>query len=588
MRDESARARIDVARARVPSLLAVAHLTLGDPGRARAVTTAAVADALGHPAPEDSQPAQHLRDALVVALFREIAPARGSTATAPPWSLAGPGHHAAGADLDADPHLDAGAEPEEAGEAAVLRHLRDSSAMERLTLGLVEFEDLGPDQAGALLATARTRHTESPPDPQATLERARAAVAASGSPVPVSLALRRLLDRVQGSDPESVVDDAVALVGARRRRRLRLLGLAGATAAAIVGVVALSVVAPQEPAPRPSARSTLPAAPGSIVIDGVRVTLGVPVSAEGSLPPLPGAVEDTALPPRLAIPEGEITPLTAAVLAGRSVRAVLVRRLPDGTGRAVLYVPRGAPEYVEVTDVTLPPPTPGEGTVGPRTISDDRHRIVLHDTAGIAIVDTDTATVTRIPVALDGTELVGWAQGSSLVVVESLHRPYRIDPATGDVQPMAPPGGVGRERIIVDQLASVLRFDRRGVVTGQRELPGPLAGVLGPTATSQTGWSAAGAVYSSQLIPAGASKGLYAVSFDLSASAAALVVRPEDRVTGECCRVLGWAPQDRVLHLAPAPDALRILAFDVNTGAQYLVSTIPAPGTPGWWGEFAL
>jgi hypothetical protein len=84
MRDESARARIDVARARVPSLLAVAQLTLGDPGRARSVTTAAVADALGHPAPEDSQPAQHLRDALVVALFREIAPARGSTRRRPP------------------------------------------------------------------------------------------------------------------------------------------------------------------------------------------------------------------------------------------------------------------------------------------------------------------------------------------------------------------------------------------------------------------------------------------------------------------------------------------------------------------------
>lgn len=548
--------------ARLGSLHAVALLALGDSGAARTVTRLAVARFLTTFDPDEHQPARHLRGCLARTLLE---PQGAAQRAADRWPLGE-------------------VEPVDDAEEALLRVLGCTSARDRLELGLVELEDLTPDEASTLVSAA-TRQDRSATVVAGLQADARAALEAAGSPRTVAEGLQRLVDRRAEVDTGALVREALAEVRVHRRRRRAVLVVLVAclVAAGVVAVGPRSRVAPR-PAP------TLPAsAPGGgISIDGVSFRLGVPAAAEGSLPRLPDAVADTGLPETLAVLPGDLPPLTSGVTGGRSIRAVLVRRQPDGTGRAVLFVPRGTPELVEVADVVIPPRTPGGGPVNARTISDDRRSVVLPEADGVAVVDTAAGTVTRFAVPLDGTEDIGWTQGSGVVVVDGPGRAYRIDLGALVVQPMAPPGGTGRQRIVVAEKPALVTFDARGNPTGQKELPGPFVSTLGSTATATTGWSATGAVFASQLVPGGATHGLYAVSYDLSPSTAALVVRREERAGADCCKALAWAPRDRLLYLAPGVGAWHILAWDVTSGAQFLVSTVPAPDGSTWWGELAL
>ena len=252
------------------------------------------------------------------------------------------------------------------------------------------------------------------------------------------------------------------------------------------------------------------------------------------------------------------------------MRAILIRRLPDGTGRAVLNVPRGSPDYVDVPAIVIPPARPGFAAVGPRSISRDRHRIVLPSANGVVVVNVLTAEMRAFPADLSQAESVGFSSDESSIVLSSLGNPQRIVLATGDVQTMAPPGDAGRFRLVVDAAPNLLGFDGRGGAVAQYAVGAPINGFGSPTVTSQSGWSAAATVFNAAIMPAHAGRGILAVTVDVSPSATALVLaQADDRGDATpCCSALAWAPSDRALCLSASPTVWRILAWDVPPGSS--------------------
>jgi hypothetical protein len=392
--------------------------------------------------------------------------------------------------------------------------------------------------------------------------------------------------------PADLLDRALAVVADRRRRTRRRWLFAGVATAVVIGAVAFRLDDRRDPGLATGEASV--SASGSVrpifTVGGVRVRVAVAAADEAKLPVLPNTLQDTGITPRLGIPDGDIPALAPGLIGTRSVRAILIRRLPDGTGRAVLNVPRGNPDYVDVPAIVIPPARPGFAAVGPRSISRDRHRIVLPSANGVVVVNVLTAEMLAFPADLSQAESVGFSSDESSIVLSSLGNPQRIVLATGDVQTMAPPGDAGRFRLVVDAAPNLLGFDGRGGAVAQYAVGGPINGFGSPTVTSQSGWSAAATVFNAAIMPAHAGQGILAVTVDVSPSATALVLaQADDRGDATpCCSALAWAPSDRALYLSASPTVWRILAWDVHSGEQFRVSELPTPDERSWFGEFTL
>lgn len=554
------------ARAREASLYAVAWLTTGDPALAHQETVSALGGLLRSRPGDDVQPRRLTRElfaARVVEAPREPRePVKGSLGL---WGL--------------------GSEDEEL--AATSRGLADLPPRDRLALALVELDDCSVGDAVQLSGSDIDRRSA-----HDVVESALARVddeleALTWAPTAAE-AIRRLADTAYLD--RSPATDALALVLARRRRT-RWFTAAGVAAvlAVVLGIAAVQRESSIQVAPSPSPSVSGPLAKG-IMVDGVRLMEGATPSEARGLPRLPDP-ERLGLPVALTPPEGDLPALEPDTASGSPILAVFVERITEGIGRVLLYLPGASVPWVTVPDLGLHPRQPGVETVGPRTISDDGHRAVFVEGSDVVVVDVRDASIKRFSVVPTERASVGWLGGSDEVIVESDIGNRRLDVATSAVQPAATPASPDRTRLTTDGSLNQLKvFDERGVLAFQHEQSRVVAGFGTPTATSAEGLSAAGAILAPNPMNPRVGSAVFAVG-DRLTDAVALSVPGIDNPYAVCCQVVGWAPEGRVLFVGGTTEVPLLLAWDVHTGDQFLVSDLSAMSQAwddGWIGEFAL
>ena len=135
-------------------------------------------------------------------------------------------------------------------------------------------------------------------------------------------------------------------------------------------------------------------------------------------------------------------------------------------------------------------------------------------------------------------------------------------------------GDVAVERAAVE-------FAAVGSASGDR------GAVLGSTTVNTQGWAAASVTISNPGLVGGATRGLYAVSWDVSARSSLLVPARQDlneASESSSATALGWAPGAVLLFgLSATDEAGQILGWNVIDGSIYRVARLIAP--PGsYWG----
>ena len=556
------------AEAREASLYAVAWLVLGDAAAAERECVSALAALLLAEQSGGVQPRAFTRDWLVARveeLDREAhrRDPEGTDGSGPDdrWAL-----------TSSDEVL-----------AATSRGVAAMAITERMALALHEIDDAAPpvSHAGPLFAHL-DRELANLPWPPTARE-----------------AIRRLAETAYPRS--SLTTQALRLLEARRqqRRRRMLLGIATAVALA-VGLMATrehSVVDVAEPpSASPSTKAEISAAgrfAGAPSFGGVRLLRASPAADAATLPRLQGI--NVLLPQELRPPEGPLPLLDASTAGGGPIQAAFVRRTLGWTGTVVL-LRQGMPQpWVEVPGLTLDQRMPGVDAVGPRTISDTGDRAVFIAGGEVVVVDARDASLQRIPCPLPEGTNVGWLTGDE-VLLTSDDLAMRLNVVTGHTEPTVSPAGTGGARLLSQGRAPrLLLFDQRGRLANQKELTGPMREFSSQTVTNKHGWSAATAHFTATPFSPNPTYGVYAVPADGGAAVALLQVGVGD--TGSFwSEVLGWASGGRLLFVSGTPSQPVLLAWDVHTGEESLVSLLPHVESdpeladPGgvYFGEWAL
>ena len=412
----------------------------------------------------------------------------------------------------------------------------------------------------------------------------------------MSADLRELLELA--SDDVAELDLAPgAWVEARRRNRAvvrrTVLGVGAVAAAGALGFVVRERNPAPAPVPNPTATATV-AADGRMPtaqVDGVTVYLAPPAPDEAHLPRYPDAA-------RLKIPRhlGPADPAIRAELSpgggvAEPLRAVFLVVAEGGRYHPVLFAP-DAPFQVEVPALRVDQAA-GEGVnsvLGPRSISDDRHRVVIPQPGRVLVLDARDGTVVTIDVPDPTLLMAGWARDRTTVVARGRYDGWLIDSRTHAVRHAT--GAVNPDWADLAQgdrePAQLRTFSGSGEVTGSRALLGEPVVPDTASVSNTEGWVAGGAflpgAYQSAI---GRTQGLVAVHSDLPPTPRVLAAATGPLVPAGAYRALAGG-RDVVLFESRSERAgfqglvRRVLAWDVNEGLLYQVADVDrAAATPG-------
>ena len=421
----------------------------------------------------------------------------------------------------------------------------------------------------------------------------------------MSADLRELLELASDDVPDLDLAPEAWKEAQRRNRmvvRRTVLGVGGVAAAGALGFVVRERSSAPAPAPSGTVRATV-AADGQLPtaqVEGVTVYLAPDPPDEAFLPRYPDAA-------RLKIPRhlGPADPAIRADLGpgggvAEPLRAAFLVVAEGGGYHLVLFAP-DAPFQVEVPGLRVDQAA-GNGVnavLGPRSISDDRHRVVIPQPGRVVVLDVRDGTVVTIEVPDPTLLMAGWARDRTTVVARGRFDGWLIDSRTHAVRPAT--GAVNPDWADLAQgdrePAQLRTFSGSGELTGGRALLG--AAVVPDTASvsNTEGWVAGGVflpgAYQSAI---GRSQGLVAVHSDLPPTPRVLAATPGPLVPAGAYRALTWAPRDVVLFESRSERAgfqglvRRVLAWDVNEGVLYQVADVDrAATTPGEFsGTYAL
>jgi hypothetical protein len=409
----------------------------------------------------------------------------------------------------------------------------------------------------------------------------------------VSADLRELLELASDDVPDLDLAPQ-AWEEARRRNRMvvrrTVLGVAGVAAVGALGFVVRDRT--PSPTPTPSTTTATVAADGRMPtaqVEGVTVYLAPDPPDEALLPRYPDAA-------RLKIPR-HLGPADTAIraelgpgggVAGK-LRAVFLVVAEAGGYRPVLFAP-DAPFQVEVPAVRVTQWEGVQSALGPRSISDDRHRVVIPQPGRVIVFDARNGAVVTVEVPDPTLSLAGWARDGATVVARGRDYGWLIDPKTGEVRK-------GRSAVAPDWAdlsgsdggAQLRTFSGGGELTGIRPLLGPPV-VPNTTSVSNTeGWVAGGAFLpGAYQTVVERSQGLVAVHSDLPPKPRMLAATTGPLVPKGAYRALAWGPRDVLLFESRSERAgfqglvRRVLAWDVNEGLLYQVADVDrASGAPG-------
>ena len=407
--------------------------------------------------------------------------------------------------------------------------------------------------------------------------------------------LRELLELASDDVPDLDLA-APAWDQARRRNRAvvrrSVLGVGGLAVAGALGLVLRDEGSPGAPSPTAAATVAADGRMSTARVDGVTVYLAPSPADEALLPRYPDAV-------RLQIPRhlGPADPSIRAELEAGSgiagpLRAVYLVVSAGGGYHPVFFAP-DAPFQVEVPTVRISLWEGVQSLLGPRSVSDDRHRVVLPQPGRVVVLDARSGSATSIEVPDPTLTLAGWARDRSTVVARGRDDGWLIVPETGAVTRAARPvnpdwadlaqgdGGAG---------GALLRtFSGTGLLTGTKSLLGPPVVPNTASVSNTEGWVAGGAFLPGAYQRAlDRSQGLVAVHSDLPPTPRVLAATDGPLVPKASYRALGWGPQDVVLFESRSERAgfqgmvRRVLAWDVNEGLLYQVADVDrAAAGPG-------
>ena len=409
--------------------------------------------------------------------------------------------------------------------------------------------------------------------------------------------LRELLELASEDVPDPDLAEDAWGAAQRGRRLVRRRVLLGAGAVAAAGVATAVVLrerggAPSQASATPSTPTT-PSRLANAVVGGATVDLAPDPGSEALLAPYPAA-ESMGMPPRLGFAESRLVPALNPIAARRvnfaSVRAVLLAAIgePGGSVTPVIHTPRGPDPYLALNRVVLRPTSGPDGDSGdlldPRTISDDRRRLVFPQPGAVVVADAREGTSATFEVPDEFLTHAGWAKDGSTVVAWGGERSWTVDVVSGKVVEVEPgparPGWVdlhtGR-----DGTTSLRSFSGAGRFTGSRPLRGAPISVFGSTVSNTEAFAAASTFLGQTYIGATTRhQGLVAAQGDLRPVPRVLAASTDPAVPRGAFRPLVWGPKDVILLEsrsfptgAGAP-VIRVLAWDVIGGTLTRVSEV--------------
>jgi len=415
--------------------------------------------------------------------------------------------------------------------------------------------------------------------------------------------LRELLELASDDVPDLDLATRAVDEADRRRRsvaRRTALGVGGVVAVGAVGwVVKERGAAPSAAAPAPSDSVTvgpdghLPTAQ----VEGVTVHLAPSPSDEALLPRYPDAA-------RLAIPR-HLGPADVAIRAElgpgggvpEALRAVYLVAAEGGGYHPVLFAPEAAFQ-VEVPALRVSQWEGVRSALGPRSISDDRHRVVLPQPGRVVVLDARDGAVTEVAVPDPTLTLAGWARDRTTVVARGRDDGWLVDPGTGRVTRAARAVNPDWADLSQGDDGAVLRtFSGSGELTGIRPLLGPAIVPSTASVSNTEGWVVGGGFLPGAYQDAvGRSQGLVAVHSDLPPRPRVLAATTGPLVPKGGYRALAWGPQDVVLFESRSERkgfqglVRRVLAWDVNEARLFQVAEVDraASGVGEFSGTYAI
>jgi hypothetical protein len=424
----------------------------------------------------------------------------------------------------------------------------------------------------------------------------------------MSNGLRDLLELAAEDVPEVDLADIAWEQARREQRRVRRRVLLGAGGVAAAGALVTALARREDgtaPAVRPSPSASGDPRLDEVVVSGIRVSMAPAPRSEPALLLYPDA-RALALPASLGTGEARPRPvLSPDGIAGSqaSVRAVFLVRAGDGY-QPVVYLPAEDPQHLVVPGMAIEEVRDATGAtgpvLGPRTVSDDRHRVVVAQRHKILVLDVRDASVLELPVPDDGLLHAGFAKDDRTVIARSGENEWLVDTQTHRVQRSPVPARPDWADLAQGSSGEVeLRaFAGSGTITESRSLAGATASTYGESSANTEGWVASGVWLEGDLRDGVArSQGILAVQSDLQPTPRVLAAPDVEGVPKETYRPLGWGPRDTLLLEsrsfadARSEAVVRVLAWDVIGARLWRVADVEAAAGDtegGFTGVYAI
>ena len=317
-------------------------------------------------------------------------------------------------------------------------------------------------------------------------------------------------------------------------------------------------------------------------VDGVTVFLAPDPPAEARLPRYPDAG-------RLAIPR-HLGPAPVAIRAQlepggavpQPLRAVFLVVAAGGGYHLVLFAP-DAPFQVEVTGVRINQREGVQSALGPRSVSDDRHRLVVPQPGRVVVLDARDGSALDIEVPDPTLSLAGWARDRTTVVARGRDYGWLVNPGTREVRRAAYAANPdwadlaqGDGTAAAAHLLGVGRADR------QHGAARATGGADHRVGVEHRGLGGRRCVPPGRLPgrPWTGRRGSWRCSPTCRRAPRVLAATTGPLVPKGAYRALAWGPRDVVLFESRSERAgfqglvRRVLAWDVNEGRLYQVADV--------------